>query len=101
MSERVLEKKVEKYKKLTKLALNKVSVKKGISEKEKKTAKDFLSMAKNYYNDANYFSKKKDLANALAAYSYAHAWLDAGVRAKIFNSRGDSTLFTLPERKTY
>ncbi|MBS3057208.1 MAG: DUF357 domain-containing protein, partial [Candidatus Diapherotrites archaeon] len=34
---------------------------------------------------------------ALAAFSYAHAWLDAGVRAKLLDARGDDNLFTLPK----
>jgi len=96
MNENALEKKVKRYCSITQKAINKVSIKKGLSKKELEIAKDFLSMAQNYSNDAKYFKQKKDFANALAAYSYAHAWLDAGVRAKIFNSSGDSSLFTLP-----
>lgn len=88
--------KVESYKKVTKAALDKIAMKKGLSEKDKKTAQDFLSMCQNYYSDALHFEKKGDLPNALAALSYAHAWLDAGVRAKMFNAKGDSKLFTLP-----
>jgi len=41
------------------------------------------------------FKEKGDLLTALASFSYAHAWLDAGVRAKLFEAEDDQ-LFTLP-----
>ena len=88
-------KKVEKYEELTKKALKEIKTAKGLSEKEKLIAEDYLSMAKNYFNDAKYFKEKNELLTALAAFSYAHAWLDAGVRAKIFEAKDDQ-LFTLP-----
>ncbi|NMA44516.1 MAG: DUF357 domain-containing protein [Candidatus Diapherotrites archaeon] len=92
--EKDLVEKVAKYEKLTKKALG-VKLVKGLSDKEKLIAQDFLSMANNYYNDAKYFVEKKELLTALAAFSYAHAWLDAGVRAKLFDTKDDQ-LFTLP-----
>jgi len=87
--------KVEKYEKLTARALKEIKIKKGLSEKDKKIAEDFLSMANNYFNDAKFFSKQKNLLTSLAAFSYAHAWLDAGVRARLFDATDDQ-LFTLP-----
>lgn len=90
-----LEIKVEKYRKLTEKALKVIEINEKNSEKENKIAADFLSMAKNYFNDAKHFEEKGDLLTALAAYSYAHAWLDAGVRAKVFKAEDDA-LFTLP-----
>ena len=91
-----LRERVAKYRKLTEQALEKVSVKKGISGKEEKIALDFLLMARNYFNDAKHFEKERKLGLALAAFSYAHAWLDAGVRAGFFDGKGDDKLFTLP-----
>ncbi len=91
-----LTQKLKKYGQITKLALEKIEVKKGLSKKDKKIAQDFLQMCKNYVADAKYFEGKKDFVNALAAMSYAHAWLDAGVRAKLFDAKGDDRLFTLP-----
>ena len=76
-----IEEKVQKYKELTEKALGKVKFQNDISKKEIKIAKDFLRMAKNYFEDATHFQEKNELLNALAAFSYAHAWLDAGVRA--------------------
>lgn len=93
--EKDLIEKVSKYEKLTKRALIEVKLIKGLSNKEKLIAQDFLSMANNYYSDAKYFVEKKELLTALAAFSYAHAWLDAGVRAKLFDVKDDQ-LFTLP-----
>ena len=96
LMDKKLVEKVKKYRGLTKKALDKIVVFKDLSEKEKKTAKVFLEMAKNYYSDAQYFEEKKELLTALAAYSYAHAWLDAGVKARFFDAKNDSKLFVLP-----
>ena len=49
-------------------------------------------MAKRYLADGKFFEKKGKLATALAAYSYAHAWLDAGARAELFDVKS-SRLF--------
>lgn len=95
MQKNHLEEKVEKYETLTKKALEEIKFAKEISEKERKIGEDFLEMAKNYYNDGRHFKEKGDLLTALASFSYAHAWLDAGVRAKIFHA-DDGRLFTLP-----
>ncbi len=90
-----LEKKVDKYQKLTEKALNEIKIKDGITPKEMKIAKDFLSMTTNYLNDGKYYKEKGELLVALASFSYAHAWMDAGVRARIFHAEDDQ-LFTLP-----
>lgn len=90
-----LEKKVDKYQKLTEKALSLIKLKEGLSDSEKETGKDFLSMTNNYLSDGKYYKEKGELLIALASFSYAHAWLDAGVRAKIFDA-SDDQLFTLP-----
>jgi len=95
INEKEVLEKVEKYESLTKRALFEIKLKKNLSENEKMIATDFLSMAKNYYTDALYFKKEGKLLTSLAAFSYAHAWLDAGVRAKVFTATDDQ-LFTLP-----
>lgn len=91
-----LKEKTEKYQQLTETALKEIKVIEGLSEKEQMTAEDFLQMCRNYLNDGIHFREKGDLINALAAFSYAHAWLDAGVRAKLFDAKGNNKLFTLP-----
>jgi hypothetical protein len=60
----------------------------------KDMSNDFLSMAKNYLADGKVLEKKKDLPRALASYSYAYAWIDAGVRIGLFYGI-DRKLFTL------
>ncbi|MGI6589723.1 MAG: DUF357 domain-containing protein [Candidatus Iainarchaeum sp.] len=90
-----LEKRVDKYQKLTEKALGVIKLNKGLTPEQKLIAEDFLSMARNYLNDGKYYREKKELLIALASFSYAHAWLDAGVRAKIFYAKDDQ-LFTLP-----
>jgi hypothetical protein len=87
--------KAEKYRKLTEKALKLIKISEGLSDKEKLISADFLQMAQNYYSDGIFFQKKKDYLTALASFSYAHAWLDAGVRARIFQA-DDDQLFTLP-----
>ena len=57
-------------------------------------AEDYLSMAKNYLKDGKELESKKDYARALASYSYAYGWIDAGVRIGLFYAT-DRNLFTL------
>ncbi|MBI4043349.1 MAG: DUF357 domain-containing protein [Candidatus Diapherotrites archaeon] len=94
--ENELRMRVRRYETLTGEALEKIRVSKNLSEKEKAVALDFLEMARSYFSDAKYFRDQKNLLLALAAFSYAHAWLDAGVRARLFNAGKDNHLFTLP-----
>lgn len=90
-----LEQKVEKYQALTREALQKVSITAAKGTKEHGIAADYLEMSQRYYDDGCYFKEKGDFLTALASFSYAHAWLDAGVRARILGGE-DSSLFTMP-----
>ncbi len=87
---------VMRYHTITKQALEKIEMKARRGTREYDIAMDFLSMAQNYFNDAAHFEKNGELLLALAAYSYAHAWMDAGVRAGILDGKEDDRLFTLP-----
>ncbi len=91
-----LEERVNKYKELTQHALQKVSIKAKEGTREHTIAMDYLTMANNYFNDAIHFQQQGELLLSLAAFSYAHAWLDAGVRAEILDGANDDRLFTLP-----
>jgi hypothetical protein len=91
-----LEERVNKYKNVTMSALQKINLKAAQGTKEHTIALDYLTMANNYFNDAIHFQEQGDLILALAAFSYAHAWLDAGVRAGILDGANDDRLFTLP-----
>ncbi len=91
-----LKTKVERYHTITQQALQKIGVKARKGTKEHVIALDYLDMAQNYFNDAKHFQKNGELLLALAAFSYAHAWMDAGVRAGILDGKEDDRLFTLP-----
>jgi len=91
MSESIDEK-LARYRRLTKSALEKVMVVKG-SEGQ---AEKLLVMARSYYSDAKFFEERGEKLTALAAYSYAHAWIDAGVKLGVLDGQGDDRLFTLP-----
>ncbi|HLC51775.1 MAG TPA: DUF357 domain-containing protein [Candidatus Nanoarchaeia archaeon] len=83
--------KLKKYFSITQEALSKVKDNLDGS----KEAEDFLDMSQRYFDDANYFYKKKnDLVLAFAALNYAHGWLDAGARIGLFKVN-DSRLFTV------
>lgn len=87
---------VKRYRRLTEMALHKVSIAAERGSRGFAVAADFIAMSQNYFNDAKHFEERGMLLLALAAYSYAHAWLDAGVRAKVLDGKGDAKLFTLP-----
>ncbi|MCI4360780.1 MAG: DUF357 domain-containing protein [Thermoplasmata archaeon] len=57
-------------------------------------SEDFLGMARAYLSDARHFEKSGDLERALAAVSYAHGWIDAGVRLGLLDGGDDDVRFT-------
>lgn len=89
-----LDKKLEKYFKLTEEALKKARESKESLNLStvKRAREDFLDLAERYFEDAKHFDKKDDKVNAFAAVCYAHAFLDAGVRLGLFDVK-DSRLF--------
>lgn len=58
--EEELEKKVDKYQKLTEKALNLVKLNEKLNTEQKLIAEDFLSMTRNYLNDGKYYREKKN-----------------------------------------
>jgi len=58
-------------------------------------AADYEEMARSYLEDGRHFRGEDDLVNALAAFSYGHAWLDAGARLGLFDVPTDDHLFTV------
>ncbi|MFW5965477.1 MAG: DUF357 domain-containing protein [Halodesulfurarchaeum sp.] len=58
-------------------------------------ATDFEEMAGSYLEDGRHFLKTNDPVNALAAFSYGHAWLDAGARMGVFSVPTEGELFTV------
>lgn len=81
---------LDKYQELTLQALEKAKN----AERLDARAAIVLDMAERYAQDAQHFRSKGDLPRALAAFSYAHGWLDAGARSKFFIVY-DDRLFTV------
>lgn len=90
----ITQEKLKQYFAITGEALEKV--KGAIDETRKEQAKDFLDMAQRYYDDAHHFAQKGDRVLAFAALNYAHGWLDAGARIRLFKVN-DNRLFTVDE----
>ncbi|HOD89947.1 MAG TPA: DUF357 domain-containing protein [archaeon] len=89
-----LKKYCDKYKKMLKKALSIIKINIQNDSFLKDMANDYLSMAKNYLSDGEYLEENKDYIRALASFSYAYAWLDAGVRIGLFYGI-DRNMFTL------
>jgi hypothetical protein len=58
-------------------------------------AEAYREMAESYLADGRHFRDDDDLVNALAAFSYGHAWLDAGARIGVFEVPDEGDLFTV------
>ena len=84
--------KIEKYRQITSKALD--IAKKNIAKGKNKEAKEIIEMVSCYLSDSKHFQKQNHFVNAFAALNYAHGWLDAGARLKIFNVT-DNKLFTI------
>ncbi|MCK9595785.1 DUF357 domain-containing protein [Candidatus Pacearchaeota archaeon] len=92
MQNEITKEKLEKYFKITSVALK--EVKKHIIKGKEDYAKEIIEMVENYLSDAKHFKEEKDFVNAFAALNYAHGWLDSGVRLDIFDVHDDK-LFTV------
>jgi|SRR3989338_137697 len=95
MSKSLDKEKLDKYFSITKEALE--LARSNLSKETKtldfkKLSEEFLDMAQRYFDDANHFCKKGDEITAFASLNYAHGWLDAGARLKLFNVK-NSRLF--------
>jgi uncharacterized protein len=83
-----------KYKKLLEKALSIIKINIKNQSFLKEMADNYLEMANNYLNDGKYLEQNKDYVRALASYSYAYGWIDAGVRIGLFYGI-DRNMFTL------
>ncbi|MCI4435059.1 MAG: DUF357 domain-containing protein [Thermoplasmata archaeon] len=90
----ITEEKLKKYFEITSKALGEIKISVPENSHLRRIAEDFLSMAKNYFKDANYFYENGDYVNAFGAINYSHAWLDAGARMGLFDVKNHD-LFTL------
>ena len=91
MSEPIL----DRYLRLTREALDRVRPASPARSYLLGAAEDFLSMARAYLADGVHFSQTGDPERALAAVSYAHGWIDAGVRLGLLDGGDDDQRFTL------
>lgn len=85
---------LERYLRLTTEALEKVRPAPPSRSFLAGASEDFLSMARAYLSDAQHFRSQGDRERALAAASYAHGWLDAGVRLGLLDGGDDDVRFT-------
>ncbi|MBR9692328.1 DUF357 domain-containing protein [Candidatus Woesearchaeota archaeon] len=93
----VTDERLDKYVAISEEAFAKAKAALDDSTPERKVqALDFLNMAHCYIEDAKHFREKDDYVNAYGALNYAHGWLDAGARSKLFKV-SDSRLFTVDE----
>lgn len=83
-----------RYEKVTTEALNVANSAPVLDSK----AEIVLDMARRYVSDALHFKNNGDKARALAAFSYAHGWLDCGARLRLFHVT-DDRLFTVDPRE--
>lgn len=51
------------------------------------------SMAEAYLADGKHFRREGDDVTALAAFSYGHGWLDAGIRIGVLDGTEEGDLF--------
>lgn len=58
-------------------------------------ARTFIDLAEAYLADGKHFRAEDDPVNAVAAFSYGHAWLDAGARLGLFDVPTEGSLFTV------
>lgn len=58
-------------------------------------ATEHWEMAQSYLEDGRHFRANDDNVNALAAFSYGHAWLDSGARLGFFDVPTEGDLFTV------
>ena len=91
----ISDKKLDKYLDVTEKAIRFLKI--SVPEKThlRAVADDFLDMAKRYLSDAKHFRSNGDYVNAFAAVNYAHGWLDAGARLRLFDVKHNSKLFTV------
>jgi hypothetical protein len=90
-----LQEKTDRYERLLAAALEESAVAPPEGTPMADAATDCAEMARSYLEDGRHFRTEGDLVNALAAFAYGHAWLDAGARIGLFAVPEDGHLFTV------
>ena len=90
-----LAEKTDRYEKLLAEALDEATVSPPDGTPLANAATEYHEMAAAYLEDGRHFLEDDDEVNALAAFSYGHAWLDAGARIGLFAVPTEGHLFTI------
>lgn len=90
-----LEEKTNRYGELLAEALEAATVAPPEGTPMADAADECYEMAASYLEDGTHFREQDDLVNALASFSYGHAWLDAGARVGLFDVPREGHLFTV------
>lgn len=90
-----LEEKTDRYERLLAQALEEATITPPEGTPLGRSAAECQEMARSYLEDGRHFREQDDAVNALAAFSYGHAWLDAGARIGLFDVPTDGHLFTV------
>jgi len=90
-----LAEKTDRYERLLNEALEAATIRPPAETPLGDAAAEFQEMAHSYLEDGRHFRDENDLVNALAAFSYGHAWLDAGARVGLFDVPQEGHLFTV------
>jgi hypothetical protein len=90
-----LAEKTERYERLLAEGLDAIDVAVAPESPLAAGAAEFQEMAESYLEDGRHFLDEEDPVNALAAFSYGHAWLDAGARLGLFDGPSEGHLFTV------
>lgn len=90
-----LAEKTDRYEQLLAEALDAAAIAPPDGTPMAEAARDCEEMAASYLADGRHFTDDGDLVNALASFSYGHAWLDAGARIGLFDVPTEGHLFTV------
>jgi uncharacterized protein len=93
LTNQITKERLDKYFSITEEAFQAAKVSKKSLDVDRE---DFLDMISRYISDAKHFAKEGRIVDAFACLNYAHGWLDAGARIKVFDVK-DSRLFTVDE----
>ncbi|MFH5798841.1 DUF357 domain-containing protein [Haladaptatus sp. DYF46] len=87
--------KTNRYERLLSEALDAAEIAAPTDTPMGEAAVDCREMAQSYLDDGRHFKEEDDFVNALASFSYGHAWLDAGARIGVFDVPREGHLFTV------
>jgi uncharacterized protein len=90
--DKITKQKLEKYHALTSKALK--IARKAVVKSKKKQSEEIFLMVECYLSDSKHFETQRNYVDAYGALNYAHGWLDAGARLKIYKVT-DNKLFTV------